>query len=117
MTAYNSCRHSLQGRSAWVALLEPGNLCLALLQKGQLVWIRKLRIGEAWDEELPALLEREQLLADSEETMNEVLLWAPHLEDRDIPAVGRWNIRHLHPGMESDHAQEYAGMHGLLAEA
>lgn len=47
MVAFNSCRTSLQGRNAWIALLEPGSLCLAVLRKGQLVWIRKLRIGEA----------------------------------------------------------------------
>lgn len=117
MTAYNSCRGSLEGCSAWIALLEPGNLCLAMLQKGQLVWIRKLRISEAWDEELPTILERERLLADAEGTMDEVLLWAPHLEDMDLTAMGRWKIRHLKPGLEPDHAQAYVGLHSMPAGA
>jgi hypothetical protein len=95
MEAYNSCRDILEGRNAWIALLEPGSLCLAVLQKGQLVWIRKLRIGDVWHEELPTLLEREAYLADAEAAMDEVFLWAPHLEGTEIPAAGRWKIRHL----------------------
>lgn len=100
MVAYNSCRAVLEGRSAWVALLEPGNLCLAVLQKGQLVWIRKMRIGDDWREELPRLLEREACLTEAEVALDEVFLWAPHLEDTDIPTGWRWKIQHLKPGMK-----------------
>lgn len=117
MTACNSCRNSLEGRSAWVALLEPGNLCLARLQQGELVWIRKLRIGDAWDEELPALLEREQLLADAEDASNEVLLWAPQLETAYLTVAGRWQIRQLKPGQDADDRQAYAGLHSMMAGA
>lgn len=98
MVAYNSCRSSLEGRSAWVALLEPDNLCLAALQKGQVVWIRKMPIGEDWNEELPTLLEREAYLADTGVAMDEVFLWAPHLEEVDIPRGWRGKIRQLTPG-------------------
>ncbi len=114
--AFNGCRAMLEGRSAWLALLEPGNLCLAALQKGQLVWIRKLRIGSAWQEELPAILEREAYLVDAEAVMDEVLLWAPHLADMDVPEEGRWKIRHLKRDMEPGQEPEHGLLHTLALE-
>jgi hypothetical protein len=116
MVAFNSCRASLEGRSAWIALLEADNLCLAALHKGQLVWIRKLRIGDAWQEELPAILEREAYLVDAEVASHEVLLWAPHLVDMDIPAGGRWKIRHLKPDMKPEREPEHGLLHTLALE-
>lgn len=95
MEAYNNCQDVLEGRDAWIALLEPGSLCLAVLRKGQLTWIRNLRIGDVWHEELPTLLEREAYLADAEAAMDDVFLWAPYLESTEIPAVERWKIWHL----------------------
>ena len=115
MAAFNSCQPSLKGRSAWVALLEPGSLCLAVLQKGQFAWIRMLRIGDAWQEELATILQREAYLADVDTEMDEVLLWAPHLEDIGIPAVGRWKIRHLEPSVNLRHGPEHGGMQNLAA--
>lgn len=115
MAACNSCRSSLKGRNAWVALLEPGSLCLAVLQKGQFVWIRKLRIGAAWQEELSRILQREAYLADVDAEMDEVFLWAPHLEGKDIPAVGRWKIQHLKPSVNLSHGLEHGGMQILGA--
>ncbi len=97
MAAFNCCRDSLQGRNAWFALLEPGNLCLATLQGGQLSWLRKVRIGNAWHEELSRHLERETYLANNGAATNDVLLWAPQHEARSIPALARWNIQQLKP--------------------
>lgn len=97
MVAYNSCRSGLEGRSAWVALMEPNSLCLGALEKGQFVWIRQVRIGDAWREELPDLLERESYLADTDVQMDEVMLWAPHLADDEMPANGRWRLHRLIP--------------------
>lgn len=116
MVAFNGCRAKLKGRSAWVAFLEPGNLCLAALQKGQLVWIRKLRIGNAWQEELSAILEREAYLVDAEVAGDEVLLWAPHLADMDIPAKGRWKIQHLKPDIKPGQEPEHGLLHTLALE-
>lgn len=97
MVAYNSCRASLKGRDAWVVLLEPNSVCLAVLRRGQLAWIRKLRIGDDWKQELPVILSRESYLADADVAMDEVLLWAPHLGDEDIPTEWPWKIRQLKP--------------------
>lgn len=100
MVAYNSCRARLEGRSAWVALIEPDNVCLAALQKGQLAWIRKMRIGGEWNEELPMLLEREAYLADANVAMDEVFLWAPHLDDIEAARGWPWKVQHLKPGVQ-----------------
>ena len=121
MAAHNICHASLHGRSAWLALLEPDNLCLAMLHKGQWAWMRKMRIGEAWHEELPTILEREECLAGAEAAVNEVLLWAPHLHEKHgsgdgrIPASGRWQFQHLKAspkinfGLEHDVPLDMAG--------
>ena len=113
MAAFNSCRPSLQGRSAWVAFLEPGNLCLAVLKLGQLVWIKKLRISDAWCEELATILQREMYLADAESGMDEVLLWAPHLKDKDIPSGGHWKFQHMRPEPVSGRSMEYGSQQTL----
>lgn len=105
MVAINSCRASLKGRDAWVAFLEPEVLCLAVLRKGQLVWIRKLQIGNEWQEELPTILAREEFIADAGIFMNEVCLWAPYLENADVLNVGRWQIQHLKPTFNVSHAK------------
>ncbi len=99
MVAFNSCHSGLHGRTAWFALLEPGNLCLSLLQKGQFAWVRKIRIGDAWHDELPRILEREAYLADDGLETCDVFLWAPQLEGKNILARGRWNIMHLKPSL------------------
>ena len=107
MAAFNSCQHSLAGRSTWLALLEPGSLCLAALLKGQLSWIRKLRIGDAWSEELSTILLRESYLADARVEMDEIFLWAPRFEAQDIRAVGRWTLQHSEPDAKSDRKLAY----------
>ena len=101
MTAHNTCHASLKGRSAWLALLEPGNLCLAMLQHGQWAWMRKMRIGQGWQEELLRILEREECMAGADAAANDVLLWAPHLHEsnmadqRQIQDGRKWQFQHL----------------------
>ncbi len=97
MVACNSSAASLAGRSAWIALPEPNSLCLGALREGNLVWIRKFRVGDAWQEDFPAILEREAYLADADAQLDEVMLWAPHLSDDDLPHGGRWRISRLSP--------------------
>jgi len=113
MVAYNSCRDRLADCSAWVALMEPRGLCLAALQKGELAWIRKLRIGDDWHRELPAILERETYLVDAGAEMDEVLLWAPHLAEMNIPTGRRWKFQQLKPGEKSGSGPEHTGLHAL----
>lgn len=79
MAACNISHVNLTGRSAWLALLEPGNLCLVMLKEGRWNWMRNMRIGPIWQKELAMILEREASLVGGCEHSDEVLLWAPHL--------------------------------------
>lgn len=97
MTAYNSCRAQLRGRSAWLVLAERGNLCLALLQQGQWSWVRTIRAEENWRESLPFFLEREAFLANTCLATGEVFLWAPDCMEEALPSGGRWQFRYLQP--------------------
>lgn len=97
MMAYNACHDALRGRSAWLALVEQGHLCLAWLQNGQWSWIRTMRIGPHWHRELPFLLNRETLVAHIEACTNEVFLWAPDCQLAQAITGGRWQIRPMQP--------------------
>ncbi len=97
MFAYNACQSLLRGKSAWFALIERDSLCLSLLQEGQWSWIRTMRIGGGWHEELPLFLEREAFIANVEDGPEQVYLWAP--DDVDETAVNerRWRFSRLQP--------------------
>jgi hypothetical protein len=88
-----------------------------VLSKGQLVWIRKLRIGDAWQEELSTLLEREAFLADAEVVTSELFLWAPHLEEMEMPELGRWSIRSLKPSLKTGLLHGHIGLQTPLVGA
>jgi len=117
MEVFNSCQSILDGRSAWVALLEPGSLCLAVLRNGQLDWIRKLPIGENWREELSAILQREAYLADTGMELNEVLLWSPLLQNPDVQAIGRWKVLRLPSGDKVGSDADSFGVDTVVTES
>lgn len=95
MAVFNDHRRSLRGRHAWLALLEPGNLCLALLQQGRWARIRSMRIGPGWRVELAQILEREAYLAGPEAAARDVFLWASGLDKLTLPANARWQFHLL----------------------
>lgn len=97
MAVYNDYRRRLLGRHAWLALLEPGCLCLALLHQGRWARIRTQRIGPAWRVELAQILEREAYLADPEAAAADVFLWAAGVGDVKLPENDRWRFRLLAP--------------------
>lgn len=107
MAAYNNCHPSLQKRSGWFVLYEPGSLCLALLQHGRWVSVRTMRIGSDWRETLPQVLEREAYLVEPGAATQTVFLWAPELGKDALPESGHWKIHNLHPVVRSTLAPEY----------
>lgn len=113
MAVYNNCRASLHSRSAWLALYEPGCLCLAQLQQGRWSSVRTMRIGSDWHESLTLILEREACLAESCTVPEAVFLWAPELGNAALPASGRWQINSLQPVVRTDFIPEYAGRYAL----
>jgi hypothetical protein len=98
MAVCNDYRRRLRGRRhAWVALLEPGHLCLALLHRGRWERVRNMRIGPGWRVELAQILEREAYLADPQAVAREVFLWASGVGDVKLPENDRWQFHLLAP--------------------
>ena len=91
MTALNGIKRGGRGKSAWFAMVEPGNLSLALLQDGRLVRLRSVRVGANWQDELELLLERERLLAESDTVPVDVHVWRQEGE-AVLPERVRWNL-------------------------
>lgn len=109
MAAFNNCRPSLQNRSAWLVLFEPGCLCLVLLQQGRWTSVRSMRIGADWLEQLPQILEREACMGASDSVPEEVFVWAPALENSAFPDSGRWQMHPLQPVVRTGLVPEYEG--------
>jgi hypothetical protein len=103
MAAFNGFRGRLQQHNAWFALLEPGNLCLALLQQGRWSRVRSQRIDGAWREELPLILEREAYLADHPSVPHEVYVWDTRPADTTLPEIDLWQLHPLETGVQDRH--------------
>lgn len=107
MAAFNNCRLTLKNSSAWFALLEPGCLCLALLQDGRWASVRTMRIGGDWRDTLSRALEREAYLAEANADTQTVFLWAPELGKEALPESGRWQITPLQPLLHAALVPQY----------
>ena len=94
----NYWQHSFDRKQAsWLVVHEAGRLCLALAERRQWRWIRALRIGENWAADLPTLLDNENLLAGSDDTPTQALIYAPAISQLAVPAESRWSFRCLQP--------------------
>jgi len=82
-------------RSVWLALHEPGRLCLSLIERGHWRWLRSVRVGDDWRECLPDLIEDEVLLAGAEALPAEVLVFAPATPELSMRAGTRLPFRSL----------------------
>lgn len=116
MAVYNDYRRRLQGRHAWLALLEPGSLCLALLHQGRWVRVRSMRIGSAWRAELALILEREAYLTGPEAAARDVFVGASGLGDVKLPENDGWQFHLLAPGRRHGAAPADAGRFLVAAE-
>jgi hypothetical protein len=108
MAAFNSTRRQLGPCSAWLAIPEPGHVCLALLDQGQWLRIRGLRIDGYWQDELPQLLEREAILSESPTVPHEVYVWNVQAGEVELPRSSPWRLHALAPD---------AGAHQQMATA
>lgn len=95
MAVYNRQRGRLGRRHAWLALVEPGSLVLALLRRGRWLRVRTLRVGPAWRVELARILEREAFLVEPDAVATEVFLWTAGVGDANLPENDRWRFHLL----------------------
>lgn len=106
MAAYNTCQNVLSARSAWFVLVEPGNLCLALLRQGGWESVRTMRLEGDGRAVLPLILERESILSESATAIDDVFLWTPWLGNALMPKTKRWKFWKLQPLLRAGLAPE-----------
>lgn len=92
MAVCNRHRRRLAGGDGWLALVEPGSLCLALLQGRGIAALRQTRLGEGWAAGLATALERESLLADSAAAIRRVFIAASGVAEAAFPAGLPWTV-------------------------
>lgn len=97
MTAFNDARRLLRSRSAWLALVEPGHLCLALLHDGHWSSVRSMRVDSTWRRELPRILEREAFLVDDAAVPHDVYVGQLEAGELVLPEADGWQFQALAP--------------------
>lgn len=95
MAAFNGARPRLHLRSAWLALLEPGHVCLALLSEGRWSRLRSQRIDGPWPDEIRGILEREALLAEQETVSRDVYVGLMERGELALPDLEGWHFHAL----------------------
>ena len=97
MAVCNRHMRALARGDGWLAVAEPGSLCLALVQGQQIASLRQARLGDAWAAELMTALERESLLAEAAGSVRRVDVAATGLAPPQFPAESVWHIEWLEP--------------------
>ena len=98
MAAFNPLRQRLAD-NAWLALVEPGMLCLARFERGRWQSLKTVRIGDDWLRDLSVQLEREEFLAGCEISdqsgRDPVFVLAPGHPEPDAGQIEQYAIRML----------------------
>ncbi len=81
-TAFNLCRHAIDGRPAWLAVAEPGRVCVARVDHDGWHRLRVERVRGRLSDELASALERSRLADGVDAGAGRVLLVS-----RDEPQV------------------------------
>lgn len=90
-TAVNACRGEIDRGTAWLAVAEPGRLCVGRLENRRWVDIRNARTSRATDAELAVVLEQMRLAAGA--AAGRVFL-ASHDAVEPMPSIGPdWTVR------------------------
>jgi len=115
MASFNHCFRRAGKNSAWLAVMEDGMLCLALVKGGQWRQIRMHRDNGMGN--LKAWLDRENLAADLGEPCREVLLFAPEAVREPVSLapyqVQRFDLAAYHGFSPHDDAQYAMAMSGV----
>lgn len=84
-------------QASWLVAHEAGRLSVALANQGRWCWMRSLRVGADWAENLPQLLDDELLLAGIELPPAQALVFSPAIAELAVPSASRWAFRCLRP--------------------
>jgi hypothetical protein len=94
VAAFNRSRHRLGWPGAWMASVEPGTLCLALIADGEWKTVRCEAVAGDWRDVLPRALAREELLHDGAVDCERVVLIAGGT-DPVAARIGKWQIEQV----------------------
>jgi hypothetical protein len=95
MSAFNCWRGHVTDADAWLLLVEPERVCLALWAAGKWVAVQTLRGEHPGAEGLAALLDRQRLRAEIEAAPRDVHIHAPAGGKVAAREAGGWNLRGL----------------------
>ena len=117
MAAFNHWRREFANGDAWLALAEPGRLCLALLHQGQWHSVRTRHVGPALSAELPLILDQERLLSGLPDAPAKVFLHVPEDPAFTLAPRSGWSVlplklepRHgFAPSMDAPYSMAMSG--------
>ncbi|MFZ2541141.1 MAG: hypothetical protein WAW75_05125 [Gallionella sp.] len=94
MSAFNRLKCQIHQPDAWVALAEPGCICLARLHQGQWIRFRAARLANGWAE-FARFLVREAFMGNSELQAEEQVLYVYAAHFGGLQTISGWNIFEL----------------------
>ena len=86
---------SLNRQKSFVALVETGRICVALMEDGIWQSIRNQRVLHDVADELWAVLDQEAVLSGKKESVEQVFLFAPEHPALTLPDESGWHIAQL----------------------
>ena len=112
MAAFNRCARRVNGDATWMLNVEPGRICLASIVSGKWRGMASKMISADWRAELPMILGRELLLAETDAAPKTVFAYAPEVPNFEIPGWKDTPVRALAaralPGFSPHTDAEYA---------
>jgi len=112
--AFNQWRQQIDNRNLWLAVVEQGRLVLARFEQGAWCWLRSLRAGKRWVDDLPNLVMREQHLAGIDvASAGEVLVFCPEVPVLAVRPDSGFSIKQLQLPARSGFSPVTDGAFGL----
>jgi len=93
MSAYNCLSSQINKSSGYLAIVEFKRLLLINLDRGNCQNLRTYALGSDWQSELKSLLMRELLVSDN--SNQEILVYAPVQKNIALNAIQSWKIRRV----------------------
>lgn len=101
MPAFNAARRDIKRRDAWLVQVENKKLLLGLILGGHWQSIGSRQVSdEAWQQDLPVLLDREWRLKGIGNAPRTVYVSAPEATQAALDGEGKWIFHWLRPALQ-----------------
>ena len=97
MGVFNLYRRFLNKGHGWLVVAEAGRLEIALLYRGDWHSLRRRRVQESLQFELPEILDQERLLTGLADAPQTLYLHAPEYPNFMLPRDSSWSLQVLYP--------------------